>query len=140
MRRCLYILLILLLPLRGWVGDAMATQMALPAFAAHGMAANGGAPTDHAAQPRQLHLTPASAAVQLSAGDCDGHGAVSDPGNPDDGSHCGECAACQTCNALAVLWVAEVPEAGQLRPALPQPVVAGFTSAERARILKPPTT
>ena len=137
MRRCLYILLILLLPLRGWIGDAMAMQMVVASTGPHAVAAAGDAHHDVAGAPAHAHLS--SAGAQASAGACDGHGIVNDPVNADEDSHCGECALCQTCHTVAVLSVGGIADAGLQRPTVPGPVIPGFTSADRARVLKPPT-
>lgn len=136
MRRCLYILLILLLPLRGLVGDAMATQMALPQAGAHAVATAGPVHDGHAAEPAHAH----AASAALGAGDCAGHGGQNESAGAHDASHCGECAMCQTCHTVAVMVVAEIPGAGQQHPAVPRLAATGFTSADRALALKPPTS
>lgn len=132
MRRVLYVVLILLLPLRAWVGDAMATQMAVPAPVSLETSAGPSYHGDQAASPAHGHLQ--SAAVQSTAGDCAGH-AQADQG---DMAHCATCAMCQTCHTLAVLHPDAVPDAGLAIAALPQRAVHRFTSADRAPALKPP--
>lgn len=136
MRRCLYVLLILLLPLRAWVGDAMATQMVLPApvpyTAAHATTGHGhGAGASAFAHPTAL-------AMQTTAGDCFGHAGPHDAANLDEAAHCGACAMCQTCHTVAVLALSRFADAGQSRPAVPPFAATGFTSADRALTLKPP--
>jgi hypothetical protein len=138
MRRCLYILLILMLPLRGWMGDAMAMQMAFPASAPHAVMAGGQAQSKLAGE--QAHVHHVSTVMQMGFDVCGGHGAADDPGNRDETSHCGECALCQTCHTVAVLRVADISDAGLQRPAVPRLAAPGFTSADRALVLKPPTS
>ncbi|HRA63462.1 MAG TPA: hypothetical protein PLY50_12610 [Burkholderiaceae bacterium] len=138
MRRCLYVLLILLLPLRAWVGDAMATQMSLPAPAHHAMAHAAVADHGHGGAATDAHAHPAPEAIHTAADDCAGHMAPNDADSSDDAAHCGVCAMCQTCHTVAVLEVVQFPYAGQSRPALPLFAATGFTSADRAPALKPP--
>lgn len=137
MRRCLYVLLILLLPLRAWVGDAMATQMSFPASAHHAMAQATVADHGHGAATT-AHDHPAVMAMQTAADDCAGHMAQNDADSTDATAHCGVCAMCQTCHTVAVLALVQIPDAGQSRPALPLFAATGFTSADRALALKPP--
>ncbi len=137
MRRFVFVILILLLPLRGWVGDAMATQMAVPTAVQHAAVAGVTGQMDHRAEPAQAHA-PASAA-QMADGDCAGHGGVNDASGLKDTAHCGVCTLCQSCHTVAVLQAHENPDAGQSRPAVPQLVAPGFASADRALVLKPPT-
>ncbi len=148
MRRFLFVLLVLVLPLRGWIGDAMAVQMAFSG-SAHSTAAaeashsgdHAHAHDDHAIGHRigsgSVHDHAAPGDKLAGAGGCDGH--VGDDaiaaGNTD---HCGTCAMCQTCHTVAVLNVLAVPEYGPVRLAAPQLAAQGFISAERALALKPP--
>jgi hypothetical protein len=128
MRHLLLALMIVLLPLRGWVGDAMAADMAAAStspqqvVAVAAPAEMSGAPTDSAAHD-----------------DCPGHASAS-PEAPAPVSHadCSTCPSCQACHAVGM--VAGVPAL----PALPLPMAppvtrhAVFTSAVPAPGLKPP--
>ena len=118
MRRWLLVLLIALLPLRGWMGDAMAAQMAVQ---------------PHAAANQAVHAAPS---------DCAGHHDQSEaaaPSLPDESPQAdANCAACQACSTMALAFShAPVPEPvfGAAPPA--QPLVA-FASAEPAPADKPP--
>jgi hypothetical protein len=138
MRRYLYVLLILLLPLRAWIGDAMATQMAFPA-SAHHATAQATADHGHGDDARSTaHAPPMVLAMPTGAGDCSGHASQNEASSLDDTAHCGACAMCQTCHTVAVLAVVQFPAAGQSRPAAPLFAAIGFTSADRALALKPP--
>ena len=125
MRRWLPFVLMLLLALRGLVGDAMAGQMLA----------------------QQLNAQPAPAvAVQVMAGhDCDSHGhpqaaaaqpeAAGEAQAPDD---CPTCASCQVCSSVAM------SPSPVLAPALPpvrtqpQQASTAYPSAEPALAFKPP--
>ena len=148
MRRPLFIAMIFLLLLRGWVGDAMATGMAagqlhVPSFAteiiavqAHEARADGH--SDHqavrlAANEPLVHLTAPSS-------DCNGHaaGQTSDPIAQEAGGHCESCAACQACHAVALSPLACRTASAAAPPALPQSPAARFASAVAALGQKPP--
>lgn len=122
MRRWLVLFLVLLLPLRGLLGEAMAGEML--AQAAH-------APQAHAA-----------------AHDCDQHGAahVADAGEPDASAEaaaaptdCPTCAACQVCSSVAVIPSGQAAASERLSQAPPPAVPLAFHSAERTHAFKPPT-
>ena len=133
MRRWFFVLLILLLPLRGWVGDAMAMQMALP-----GQHAPASGPMQHAdghSEPAHAHLSPVALAA---ADDCGEHTTAQDPGDESDSAHCEACAMCQTCHTVAVLQPAVLLATGQVSPTPPAGNMHGFVSADRALLLKPP--
>ena len=116
MRALLIALMIALLPLRGWVGDAMAQQLAT---------ASVQAPVSGAEQARHTHT------------DCALHG---DQGStPEPASdHGGSCSDCQVCHTMAM----EAPSLASLQaasaPAVLYPVSSDFASAERALGFKPP--
>lgn len=138
MRRLILALLIVLLPLRSGMGDAMAMQMAsggsgAPAAAVHG-ATGAHHPEDPASEAhhRPVHDVAPSA---VALGDCADHGAS---GAPDASVHCQTCTFCQACHAVAIALTP--PELAATRPADPLPFVGEhrFASAERARWLKPP--
>ena len=132
MRHLFLALMIVLLPLRGWAGDAMATQMASAAVATKSVAANAHIMGSAATIDTQSQVMP----------DC--HEAVS--GQPDrvksashetGNDHCGTCLACQACHTVALLpellEVLAILVSPQLRPAR-----SAFTSAAAALGQKPP--
>jgi len=116
MRRLFIALMIVLLPVRGWLGDAMAMEM-----------------TQHA-----LHAGTAATAM---APDCHGAAAQSpDETSPPAASHdgCGTCTACQVCHTVALADVLLArPARGAPHVLAPAPAT-GFISAEPARGFKPP--
>ena len=137
MRHLLLILMIALLPLRGWAGDAMATgmaagqlaqvhqrQIATKSIATHAHAASATAHFDHEAAELDARLTVA---------DCAGHGA-----DDTDASHCDTCSACQACHTVALADSApSVPPTFQAF-SLPHTAADQFASADAALRQKPP--
>ncbi|WP_431097614.1 hypothetical protein [Polaromonas aquatica] len=131
MRVLLLALMIALLPVRGWVGHAMAVDMA----AQQVMQAQQAAP---AAEP--------GAEASAMPEDCPMHAQASSPaelaGSTEtpaaDGSHCEGCNTCQLCLALASFtW--EGPSHAAFAPHA-EPLAGGsnFSSADRASGFKPP--
>ena len=105
MRILLFILMLTLLPLRGWTGDAMATSMAVaelqaaasPVAAIHSiadMANKSAAETGFDAKDLSSH------AVSVVS-DCTGHTVSDNMASHDDG-HCTPCAACGACHAASM--------------------------------------
>lgn len=128
MRRWLLLALVLLLPLRGLVGEAMAGEMMARAVqAAHA--------------PQQVHA---------ASPDCDHHGG----GHHGSGHHaptdasaaqtqaqpadCPTCAACQVCSSVAVVPTLHTPASERLSQAPPEAVALAWRSAEPALSFKPP--
>ncbi len=124
MRHFVFAILIALLPLRSWAGDAMAIQMAAQATAT--------ASADHA------DCMEHAAMAAMTAQDL-GHDQTPDIHNQDQRQgHCHTCAACQACSAVALA----LPETAMALPALPHSVprwtAARYTSADRSLGQKPP--
>lgn len=128
MRHWFLILMIALLPLRGWAGDMMAS---------HALGQRIAAATSVSAAPAVLK----SAETPVMHDDCPGHAAK--PAAPDVApagvaSDCGNCTACQVCHSVA-MTVSVVPP---VLPAAPhaRPLQAGvpFASAEPVPGIKPP--
>jgi len=112
-------LLVALLPLRGWMGDAMALGLA-PAWAAPAAVADAEEPPcHHAALPAHV----GEPAPELHA---------------HDGAGCADCAACQICHTVAL--AISVPGLQPGERALPAPphVPVRFVSAESRRDTRPP--
>ena len=131
MRRLLLILMIALLPLRGWAGDAMAT----------GMAAGQIAQLQVATKSIATHAHPAGAKAdfyhQMAAlPDCAGH----DAGDGDHAgdSHCNTCSACQACHTVALTHSAPDVAPVSHAFALPYSAADQFASADAALRQKPP--
>ena len=144
MRRWILIFMIALLPVRGWVGDVMAGEMAGAQLVAMNLIATHADSTGAAAE-----LAPHSGAT--SHADCHGGTGMADragaftPAAPtsahhasQDGDTCGSCAACQACHTLALAAPpsasAPVPPHHSTPPSLGKP----FASAVPARGFKPP--
>ena len=134
MHRLLIIIMIALLPLRGWAGDAMATgmatgqmQVAAKSIAAHAHAVMEAAHFDHE------NATPDATGTHA---DCAGHGAE-DADHAGD-SHCDTCSACQACHTVALPHSeSRVPSTFQAF-SLPHAAADEFASADAALRQKPP--
>jgi hypothetical protein len=149
MRHFLLALLIALLPLRGWVGDAMATQMAAGQMQ-HSQS------QEHGQQHGQQHdatktiaeyqdntLVAAhfdheemAEALPAAEPDCAGHGAGEGTHAAD--GHCESCAACQACHTVALSLTG--PDLSPVLKSLALPLLAAdpFASADTALRQKPP--
>ena len=153
MRHLVLALLIVLLPLRGWAGDAMATQMAGAAIATESGAASAHeikatASLDHSKEVfEEVRAIPDCHEQMSHHTDADkGADKRADKGADKSASseHCGTyqvsqvCQACQACHTVALssspLLVAVSFTSPQLRPAH----AAAFTSAAAALGQKPP--
>ncbi len=134
-------LMIVLLPLRGWTGDAMATQMASGMAAA----ATANTPSSH------LHAPDAEAAAHhdmamespetmLSMHDCAGHAAVAEAVQDDatPASPCGSCEACQACHTIALFHEGSTTPLVQRAPGTSVSAATRFISADTALNQKPP--
>lgn len=133
MRRWFFVFLMFLLPLRGWVGDAMAMQMALPGH--HAPTSGSMQLADVDAEPAHLHLSTMAVAA---ADDCGGHAGSLDTDDAMVTTHCEVCAMCQTCHTVAVLLFPELMATLQVNPTSPPATMQVFASADRALLLKPP--
>lgn len=134
MRRLLLAFIIVLLPLRSWIGDAMAMEL-----------------TGRALQPTAAQALPAPAAAHGSAdmhAECPDHPQrmAPHPGAGDaasgavahDGADCATCAVCQICHGAALTPQTLSLAAPAVPTGRPQPTEHGFASAERAPGFKPP--
>lgn len=140
MRHLLLALLIVLLPLRGWLGDAMATSMAtaplqhqqsaMEVIAGHGHEPGAASHSGHEVAshaPAQALHDCAEQADEQSA----------QAGNAHDG-HCNTCEACQACHTVALSPVALGLNTSFNAPTQPRAMAAQFTSAPAALGQKPP--
>jgi hypothetical protein len=132
MRYLIIALMIVLLPLRGWAGDAMATQMASAAVATESVASHAHKTGTAATIGHQSQVVPdchEAVSSKTDSGKSTSHEAGND--------HCGACLACQVCHTVALLpallEVTAVLISPQLRPAR-----TAFTSAAAALGQKPP--
>lgn len=119
MRHLVLALMILLLPLRGWAGDAMATHMASEAVTIEA----GAAGTHEMSAPT----------------DCQGHSASKQADSSVPTNASGEtCQACQACHTVALSSSTAIDSVLFEAPSLPLVTVAQYTSADTALGQKPP--
>ena len=136
MRHLFFILMIALLPLRGWVSDAMATGMATAQVQQQSEAKTAATHAHEAGMNAHQDTETLVAEAAQTAGDCSGH-AFGEDEHSDD-THCNTCSVCQTCHTVA-LSPAAVNGTTAFDPVtLPRAVVAPFVSAECALDQKPP--
>ena len=122
MRYLFFILMIALLPLRGWAGHVMAVEMAAQQITASQQATTEQAKND--------------AALAMPA-DCPMLGQVADDDSSKSNTQC-SCETCELCVALASARQAGFFEATFTPCTTPHAVIAGFSSADRSTGLKPP--
>ena len=140
MRTLLLALMIVLLPIRGWLGDAMAFEMArhsLPAAAAAVSVASS------ASMATEAHCHEGMAAdddgaltMDMNMADHTGGHDHSDNGAGHQG--CGTCTACQVCHTVALGGTPLIDIVHGAPQAPPAAHAARFASAEPAPGLKPP--
>lgn len=134
MRTLLLALMIALLPIRGWLGDAMALEMvrhSLPAAEAVVAAANGIAESHCHEATMEADTGHDMAAMHGTSGDAQqSHGT--------DHANCGTCVACQVCHTVALggMPLVDTPHAAPQAP--PAAHAARFASAEPVLGFKPP--
>lgn len=137
-RHLLLALLIALMPLRGWAGDAMATRMVAAAVVQQSPVAQaGGTHADTPGAPAHDHVLADPAGVQTVAPDCAGHG-TAPASSSSDTSHCQSCVVCQACYSVALLLPVDAGDLSRIATVVPQSAAPSFNSAERALRLKPP--
>jgi hypothetical protein len=148
MRRLLFSVLILLVPLRTWAGDMMALQMLSPHQDATTFIANHAENTwasatfdsEAAAQPH--HDCPGHAEVAGDPGTVAGtEGNIESVASPANASHgdCKTCSHCQICHTVAVEpSVNPMPVIAFAHHAQPRVAHTPFASAVLAPGLKPP--
>jgi hypothetical protein len=152
MRIFVFILMIVLLPLRGWAGEVMATEMAasqvihiqkqtevaIKSVTAH--AHHHSAITSFDRQKPgfevQKPLSGLSHSNSSATHDCEGHEHAADAGAAM--SHCDTCAACQDCNTAALSLASDNLSPTFLASTQPQTVATHFASAVAALGQKPP--
>ena len=152
MRFLVAALMIALLPLRGWTGEVMATEMAssqishhheqldgaieLVSGHAHKQGVSATFEGQKAAFEAQKPTFEATDTQSAAMHDCEGH-AKADEAAPADG-HCDSCAACQACHTVALSTPAVSLNLTFSSRTLPRPAAAHFASAIAALGQKPP--
>ena len=142
MRFFVLALMIVLLPLRGWMGDAMATSMAT---SNHQQEVAIKTVSTHVNEPdfeslnNSVHQKTDEQNLTQVMQDCTGHASVSsDPSTSANGGHCSSCQVCQVCHSVALSSATLMVDAVFNAFALPQTAPAQFTSAQAALRQKPP--
>ena len=156
MRSFVLVLMLVLLPLRGWMGDAMATQMATGtatgtilgaintvASPAHEQRANGSfehkevgaGPVAQAMTDCAEHMSKALAANQATS---DSFNSSNSSDATDQNGHADHCQTCQACHSVAMSSSALVVSSSFSAPSQPQALSTPFTSAIAALSQKPP--
>ncbi len=123
MRRLVLILMLILLPLRGWMGEAMAMDM----LAQHGLATQKVA-------TYAIHTSTANTFDTEIQAECHTAAEAADP----DTKHCGTCPVCQMCHSVAAPTAWAIPVPLWLGHAQPASGHVRFASAPTAFALKPP--
>lgn len=141
MRIFMLALMMILLPLRGWMGDAMAVEMATDQLhATHTIAISAGAAGASATFPTKTESTHSTAhdchdaPTQATADTAGGqHGSDNAPS-----TDCGSCSACQSCHAVGLVAMGH-PTLSSAAPAVKatagHPLLKGVTPNPG---LKPP--
>ncbi|MGJ7530821.1 hypothetical protein [Variovorax sp. GB1P17] len=136
MRTLLLALMIVLLPIRGWLGDAMAVEMvrhSLPAAAAAVSTASSSATMATEAHCHE--------AMEAGSGTMDMADHTSSHDNSDSGTDhqgCNTCTACQVCHTVALGGMPLIDIVHGAPQAPPAAHASRFASAEPALGFKPP--
>jgi hypothetical protein len=148
MRRVFLILMIALLPLRGWMGDAMAMAMTAPIAPGAMVHVSLQNPVATSSIANYVDLTGAIAQfdIQVAAPahpDCPGHStqasAAADSNAATDLADCKTCGLCQICHTVALPGNLFGAAPFHINPPAPLPLgSARFASALPAPSLKPP--
>ena len=143
MRLLFFALMIALLPLRGWMGDAMATEMAVMQIG-HAKAAERRVTSHHgstvsAESTQAAHHEMPPAQTGHDAGEAPA-AAVSDFGGAGDcrDGHGVSCHSCDVCHTLALCRAFEASSPAASAVSLSSSPTAPFASAEAALGQKPP--
>lgn len=170
MRMRLHVLLLLLLalPLRGWVGDAMAMDVAQAALRADAAPSTAAAPMAHAAMPADCPMHQAGPAAGHAASHMtepmtgataarshtdlshptahgyaadEGHAAhttAADPAGEPYAGHAGACLLCDICHGASLVGAPAALGAVAAPHAAPEAASTRFVSVLRAPDLRPP--
>lgn len=138
MRHLLLIIMIALLPLRGWASDVMATSMAATRAQHISQTATKTIATGAHRTSAKAHFDSRAVATKSAqiAADCSGH----DSGNVsfEAATHCDSCSACQACHTVALSSTSVDATAAFNLSTLPRAAAAQFASAPVALGKKPP--
>jgi len=132
--------MIALLPLRGWAGDVMATQMAASAVSIEAVAIEAGASDAHETGGKAsfIHQKQMFESSNVTS-DCHAQlGSHPDTANATNSEHCTTCPACQVCHTVALSPPSLDVTISFASPQLGQSSASIFTSADAALGQKPP--
>ena len=141
MRIVILALMIALLPLRGWAGEVMATEIAsAEVIRTHQEAQSTinlvAASADIYSVKATLGHQQAKSAETLPMHDCEGHAKADETVSAD--THCDSCPACQACHALGLSTAAVSLNSTFFSSPLPRRAADHFASAIAALGQKPP--
>lgn len=133
MRRIVLLMMIFLLPLRGWAGAVMSVEMSTQSLASASFVASN-------LQSQRAGDGAAAEIIVRSYSDCLDHSVMQPAGEAfaDSSKHCNTCVACQICHTVALTGVTPL----QLAPvSAGSPIATGstrFASAALRTGFKPP--
>ena len=136
MRTLLLALMIALLPIRGWLGDAMAVEMVRHSLPASSLVAQEASPGSVAADAHCHEAMEASDGGMDTMAHHDEGSSSSDHGTDHQG--CGTCTVCQVCHTVALGGTPLIDIVHGAPQAPPAAHAARFASAEPVLGLKPP--
>ena len=140
MRHLVLALMIALLPLRGWAGDVMATQMAVSAIAIESIAIEAGASDAHeiGGKASFIHQKQMFESSNVTSDCHEQLGSHPNTANTTNSEHCATCPACQVCHTVALSPPSLDVTISFASPQLGQSSASIFTSADAALGQKPP--
>lgn len=126
MRRLIFMLMIALLPLQGWTGVAMTTQMAIANLASHQTAIEPTSLNDASVQEMSAGM-PADCALRM--------GVTADTAQRTSGKTCTDC---QACHLIALADPVQINSTAIFSVPFERPVPPYFASADLQLSQKPP--
>ncbi|MFZ3128104.1 MAG: hypothetical protein WA136_08815 [Rhodoferax sp.] len=139
MRALFLVLLIALLPLRGWAGDAMAVDMlAQPTVAIENVATDAVSTVESHPMHAESAMDSHAQCMEHAPGDMANGHTSHVQGAPVPPHHNNHCTTCQACSAIPVALQAAVPLLPVTLHSVPHYAGPAFASAEPARGFKPP--
>ena len=140
MRYLVLVLMIALLPLRGWAGDVMATQMAASAIFIEALAIEAGAadPYETGGKNSFVHQKQVFESSNATSDCHEQLGNHPDTASATNSEHCATCPACQVCHTVALSPPSLDVTISFASPRLGKSSASIFTSADAALGQKPP--
>lgn len=140
MRHLVLALMIALLPLRGWAGDVMATQMAASAVSIEAVAIETGVSDTYEIGEKSsfIHHKQLLESSDVTSICHEQLGSHPDTVAASNSEHCTTCPACQVCHTVALSLPSLDISVSFASPQLGQTSASIFTSADAALGQKPP--